>query len=99
MKHALRFQGITKLFKKLEFLLAVIIFLACISLHGLPLWLSGKESTAVQETQEMCVQSMGQEDSLEEDMMNHSSILTWRIPWTEEPGGLQSIGSQRVRRD
>ena len=42
----------------------------------------------------MQVQSLGQEDPLEEDMATHSSILAWRIPWTEEPGGLQSIGSQ-----
>ena len=42
---------------------------------------------------------MGQEDPLEEGMAAHSSILAWRIPWTEEPGGLQSIGLQRVRQD
>ena len=41
----------------------------------------------------------GQEDPLEEDMATHSSILTWRTSWTEEPGGLQSIRSQRVRHD
>ena len=41
----------------------------------------------------MWVQSLGQEDPLEEGMETHSSILAWRIPWTEEPGGLQSIGS------
>ena len=41
----------------------------------------------------------GQEDPLEEGMATHSSIPAWRIPWTEEPGGLQSIGSQRVRHD
>ena len=40
---------------------------------------------------------LGQEDPLEKVMATHSSILAWRIPWTEEPGGLQSIGSQRVR--
>ena len=40
---------------------------------------------------------LGQEDSLEEGVATHSSILTWRIPWTEEPGGLQSMGSQTVR--
>ena len=45
----------------------------------------------------MWVQSLGQEDSLEEGMATYSSILAWRIPWTEEPGGLQSLGSQRVR--
>ena len=45
----------------------------------------------------MWVQSPGQEDPLEEGMATHSSILAWRIPWTEELGGLQSIGSQRVK--
>ena len=44
----------------------------------------------------MRVQSLGQEDPLEKGMATHPGILTWRIPWTEEPGGLQSIGSQRV---
>ena len=44
-------------------------------------------------------EDMGGEDSLEEGMAAHSSIVAWRIPWTEEPGGLQSIGSQRVRHD
>ena len=44
----------------------------------------------------MRVPSLGQEDPLEEGMATHSSILAWRIPWTEEPGGLQSVGSQRV---
>ena len=47
----------------------------------------------------MRVQSLGPEDALEEGMGTHSSILTWRIPWTEEPGGLQSIGSHRVGHD
>ena len=47
----------------------------------------------VQETQ---VRSLGQEDPLEEEMATHSSILAWRIPWTEKPGGLQSMGLQRV---
>ena len=45
----------------------------------------------------MKVWSLGQEDSREEGMATHSSILAQRIPWTEEPGGLQSLGSQRVR--
>ena len=45
------------------------------------------------------VQSLGQEDPLEKGMATHSSILAWRIPWTEEPGRLQSRGSQRVRHD
>ena len=42
---------------------------------------------------------MGQEDALENEMATHSSILVWRIPWTEELGGLQTMGSQRVRHD
>ena len=45
------------------------------------------------------VQSLGQEDPLEKGMVTHSSILAWRIPWTEEPGGLQSMGLQRVGHD
>ena len=49
--------------------------------------------------QETCVQSLDREDSLEKEMATHSSILAWRILWTEEPGGLQSIGSQRVGHD
>jgi len=47
--------------------------------------------------QETWVQSLGLEDPLEEGMATHSSILAWEIPWTEEPGGLQFMGSQRVR--
>ena len=46
--------------------------------------------------QEMWVQSLGWEDPLEKEMATHSSILAWIIPWTEEPGRLQSTGSQRV---
>ena len=45
------------------------------------------------------VRSLGQEDPLEKEMATHSSILAWRIPWMEEPGRLQSMGSQRVRHD
>ena len=48
------------------------------------------------EMQETQVRSLGQEEPLEKGMVTHSSILTWRIPWTEEPGGLQSMGSQRA---
>ena len=47
--------------------------------------------------QERWVQSLGREDPLEEEMATHSSVPAWRIPWTEEPGGLQFIGLQRVR--
>ena len=50
----------------------------------------------MQETQ---VQSLREEDPLEKEMATHSNILAWRIPWTEEPGGLQSMGSQRVGHD
>ena len=49
--------------------------------------------------QKTWVQSLGQEDPLEEEMATHSSILAWRIPWTEEPGGLQFMGLQRVTYD
>ena len=49
--------------------------------------------------QENWVQSLGQKDPLEKEMATHSSMLAWRIPWTEEPGGLQSMRSQRVRHD
>ena len=45
------------------------------------------------------VQSLGQEDPLEKEMVTHSNILAWRIPWTEKPGRLQSTGSQRVGHD
>ena len=55
-----------------------------------------KNLLAMQETR---VRSLGWEDPLEKGMATHSSILAWRIPWIEEPGGLQSMGSQRVRRD
>ena len=55
-----------------------------------------KNLPAMQETR---VRSLGREDPLEKGMAPHFSILAWRIPWTEEPGGLQSVGSQRVRRD
>ena len=55
-----------------------------------------KNQPAMQETQ---VQSLGWEDPPEKGMTTHSNILAWRIPWTEEPGGLQSMGSQRVGHD
>ena len=55
-----------------------------------------KNPPAMQET---WVRSLGWEDPLEEGMAAHSSILAWRIPWTEVPGGLQSMGSQRVQHD
>ena len=55
-----------------------------------------KSLPAMQETQ---VRSQGQEDPLEKEMATHSSTLAWKIPWTEEPGGVQPMGSQRVRHD
>ena len=61
---------------------------------GLPRRLSSKESVAVQEMQETQVRSLDGEDPLEEEMTTCSSILARKIPWTEEPRGLQSIGSQ-----
>ena len=55
-----------------------------------------KNLPAVWETQAL---SLGREDPLEKEIATYSSILTWRIPWTEEPGELQSMGSQRIRYD
>ena len=64
-----------------------------IYLMGLPRWLNVKESTYKKGT---WVQSLDQEDPLEKEMATHSSTLAWKIPWTEDRGGLQSTGSQRV---
>ena len=65
------------------------LFLAY-KISGLPWWLSGKRThLPMQETQ---VQFLGREDPWEKEMATHSNILAWRIPWTEEPGRLQSIG-------
>ena len=68
----------------------VIIFL------GFPGGSAVKNLLAMQEPQETKVWSLGQEDPLEEGMVTHSSILVWRIPWTEEPGELLSMGLERV---
>ena len=69
-------------------------------------WLLGLSASLVAQMvkrlptmQETRVRSLGWEDPLEKEMATHSSIHAWKIPWTEEPGGLQSIGSQRVRHD
>ena len=56
-----------------------------------------KNLPAMEEIQETWVRSLGQEDPLGEEMATHSSILAWKIPWTEEPGGLQSMGLQKSR--
>ena len=61
---------------------------------GFPGGLAVKNLPARQESQELQVQPLGREDPLEEGMETHSSILAWRIPWTEEPGRLQSMGLQ-----
>ena len=67
---------------------------------GLLRQLSGKRiPVSMQEMQERLVQSLGPGDPLEEEMSTHSSILAGKIPWTEEPGWLQSMGSQRVGHD
>ena len=64
---------------------------------GLPRWLSsGKNLPAKQETH---IRSLGREDPLKKEIANHCSILAWEILWTEKPGGLQSMGLQRVRHD
>ena len=71
----------------------------CIPTHthvGSPCGAVVKNPPTMQET---WLQSVGWEDPLEKEMATHSSILVWRIPWTEKPGGLQSIGSQRVGHD
>ena len=66
---------------------------------GFPGDASGKEPTCQYRRHEMRVQSLGQEDPLEEGIATHSSILIWRISWIEEPAGLQSIELQRVVHD
>ena len=73
-------------------MVVVYIFAHTQRLSGLPRRLVVKNPPAMQETQ---VQSLGWEDPLEEEMATHSSILAWRTPWSEEPGGLQSVGPQK----
>ena len=69
----------------------------CIGVEGLPMWCSGKESTCKCRRLKRCEFNPSVEEiPLEEEMTTHSSILAWKIPWTEEPGGLQPMGSQRV---
>ena len=78
-------------------LLALNIIMLSICYYGASLVTQMvKNLPAIQEAQ---VQSLGQEDPLEKGMATHFSILAWRIPWTEEPGGLQSMRLQRVRYD
>ena len=75
------------------------LFGSYLLLLGFPGGTSGKEPASRCRRQETHVWSLGGEDPLEEGMATHSSILAWRIPWAEEPGGLWSIGSQRHRHD
>jgi len=76
--------------------LAALCFLRCITTPSLSSLVAQmvKNLPAMWETP---VRSLGSEDPLEKEMATHSSILAWKIPWTKEPGGLQSMGSQRVR--
>ena len=74
----------------------VIYLYATTHIRGLHRWPVAKTLPAKQGMQ---VQSLGQEDPLEKEMATYSSILAWKIPWTEEPGGLQSMGSERVGND
>ena len=63
------------------------------------MWVPDKTGKNLPTMQKTWVRSLGQEDPLEKGMATHSSILAWRIPWTEEPGRLHSMGTQRVRHD
>jgi len=79
------------------FTYSINIYLSLDVVPGFPSGSAVKNPCAVQEIQETWVWSLGWEDPLEEGMATYSSIITWRIPWTEEPSGLLSKGSQRVR--
>ena len=68
----------------------------CFTSLILPWWLSGKPLPTMRKT---WFQALGREDLLEKEMATHSSVLAWKIPWTEEPGRLQSMGLQRVGHD
>ena len=74
--------------------------------QGLSRWLSGKGASLVAQTVKRLsalwdtrIQSLGREDSLEKEVATHPGTLAWKIPWTEEPGRPQSMGSQRVRHE
>ena len=71
----------------------IMIYSWIIYIHRLPWWISGKEPTCNARDPGS---TLGQEDPLEKEMATHSSILAWEIPWTEEPGGLQSRGQERI---
>ena len=67
--------------------------------QGLPQWLRGKESACNAGYREIQVRSLGWEYPLEKSVATHSSVLAWKIPWTEEPDGLQSMALQRAQHD
>ena len=87
------------------FILTSFIFISfffCVCFFNLPevfFWIFPGGSVKHPTMWENQVQSLGREDLLEKEMATHSSILAWRFPWTEQPGGLQSMVSQRVRHD
>ena len=90
------------LFKETEltgYIYIHIYMYICIYMKIFPSGLVVKNPRAMQELQKLWVQSSGQEDPLVKEMATQSSILAWKILWTEEPGGLQSMGSQRVEHD
>ena len=86
----------TKFRSKAWVLTLTIFFTPYCSSRGFPVAQMAKNLPAIQET---WVPSLGREDTLEKGVATHSSILAWRIPWSEEPGGLQSVGLQRVGHD
>ena len=75
------------------------VWLSLMFIKGFPSGSVVKNPCGMQEMKEMWVRSLGREDPLEQEMTTHSSFLVWRIPLTEEAGGLQSMGSQRVKHD
>ena len=90
----------THILKYLKFIKQLTKFKYFLSSYlGFPGGISGRESTCQLRRHETWVQSLCQEDPLEEEMVTHSSIPAWRIPWTEESGELQSIGSDRIGQD
>ena len=77
----------------------VYVIIGASHVLGFPGGISGKETACQCRRHETQVWSLGQENPLEKEMATHSSTLAWRIPWAEEPGGLQCMGSQRFRHD
>ena len=90
------FQGSDPFSESYPFHMCRVVYRIPLSFLGFPVTQMVKNLPAMQE---IWVRSLGQEDPLEKGMATHSSILAWRISWTEEPSGLQSLGLQRVRHD